>query len=74
VQKNWLLHHDSAPSHTSFFHQAIFVQKQYVCRPQSTIFFSVSAIEGKTERPLDTIETIEAESRAVTNIQNAFKK
>jgi hypothetical protein len=23
-QKNWLLHHDSAPSHTSFFHQGIF--------------------------------------------------
>jgi hypothetical protein len=33
-QKNWVLHHDNAPSHTSFYHHEIFDQKQHYCRPR----------------------------------------
>jgi hypothetical protein len=36
-QKNWLLHHDNAPSHAFFFTMDIFFyQIQHDCCPQST--------------------------------------
>jgi hypothetical protein len=50
-QKNWLLHHDNAPFHTSFFTSEFFYQKQHDYRPPPTLLFSVSPIEDKTERP-----------------------
>jgi hypothetical protein len=51
-QNNWLLHHNNAPHYTSFFtRKFFFYQEQYNCRPQPTLFFSVSVIEDKTERP-----------------------
>jgi hypothetical protein len=43
-QKNWLLHHDNTPSHTSFFSVQFFTKKQH----QS--YSSVSLTEGETER------------------------
>jgi hypothetical protein len=33
------------------FHKGIFDQKQHDCHPPSTLLFSVSLIEDKTERP-----------------------
>jgi hypothetical protein len=48
-QKNWLLHHDKAPSHTSFFTREFLTRKNMtlVSHPP---YFSVSPIEDKTER------------------------
>jgi hypothetical protein len=74
---NWLLHHDNAPSHTSFFTRDFFYQKEHDCRPPPTLLFFVSPIEG---RYFDTIEVIQAESQAALNaltehdFQDAFKK
>jgi hypothetical protein len=57
-QKNWLLHHDNAPSHTSFFHQGMFYPpKIWLSSPSHPTHlimapcdFYVAPIEGKTER------------------------
>jgi hypothetical protein len=81
-QKNWLLHHDNAPSHTSFFTREFFYQKQHDCRgPVQTLLFSVSPIEMKLKGGhFDTTEVIEAGSQAVLNtltehdLQDAFKQ
>jgi hypothetical protein len=76
-QMNWLLHHDNAPSHTSFFTREFFYQERKDCCPSSTL---LSLIEDKTKmRHFDIIVVIEAESQAVLNtctehdIQDAFK-
>jgi hypothetical protein len=37
-QKNWMLHHDNLPSHTSLFANAIFDNKQHNCRLPPTLF------------------------------------
>jgi hypothetical protein len=78
---NWLLYHDNAPSHISFFTREYFLPKQHDCRPSSTPIFSVSLIEDKLKsRHFDTIEVIETESQAVLNthtehdFQDAVKK
>jgi hypothetical protein len=79
--KNWLLHHDNAPSHT------LFSTKEFLTKNNMTIvpyppylsLFPRLIIELKG-RHFDTIEVIEAESQAVLNtltehdFQNAFKK
>jgi hypothetical protein len=49
-QKNWLLHHNKGPSHTSFFIRE-FLTKQHDCHPPPTLLFSFSPSEDKTERP-----------------------
>jgi hypothetical protein len=55
-QKNWLLHHDNAPSHTSFFTRECFTpQKIWLSSPTHRLImapcdFYVAPIEGKTER------------------------
>jgi hypothetical protein len=78
-QKNWLLHHDNAPSQTSFLTWEFFYQKQHDCSPPPTLLFFVSPIKDKN-RHFDTIEVIEAELQAVLNIltehnfQDPFKK
>jgi hypothetical protein len=79
-QKNWLLHHDNAPSHTPFFTRELFYPKQHDCLPESP-YFSVYPIDDKTETPhFDTIVVIEAESQAMLNtlkehdFQDVFKK
>jgi hypothetical protein len=48
------------------FSPAKFDQKQHDCRLHPP-YFSVSPIEGKTERHFDTIEVMKAESQAVLN-------
>jgi hypothetical protein len=49
-QKNCLLHHDNAASHTSPL-SGNFWLKQHDCRPPPTLLFFVSPIADKTERP-----------------------
>jgi hypothetical protein len=57
-QRNWLLHHDNAQSHTSFFSRE-FVTKKHDCRLPPTLFAwlgplklsFVYPIEDKSERP-----------------------
>jgi hypothetical protein len=75
-QKNWLLHHDNAPSQTSFFTRDFFTKNNKIV-PHQPYF---SAIEDKTEgRHFDTIEVIDAKSQAMLNtitehdFQDAFK-
>jgi hypothetical protein len=48
-QKNWLLHNDNVPSHTSFFTGEFFYQKQH--DSFSTHLTFVSPIEDKTDGP-----------------------
>jgi hypothetical protein len=81
--KNWLLHHDNAPSHTSFFTGEFFYQKQHdwhahlihLTWPPATYLFP--RLKG---RHFDTIDAMEAESQVVLNsltendFQAAFKK
>jgi hypothetical protein len=38
-QKNCLLHHDNAQSHTSFFHQGMFYHEQHYHSPSLTLLF-----------------------------------
>jgi hypothetical protein len=85
-QRNWLLHHDNTPSHTSFFTKEFFYQKQHDCLshpsrltwPTATSLFPRLQIKLKG-RHFDTIEVIEAESQAVPNtlsehdLQDEFK-
>jgi hypothetical protein len=64
-QKNWLLHLDNEPSHTSIFHQAFFNKNNMTLFSQP-LYFSVSPIGDKTKGcQLDTIWFTEAESQAM---------
>jgi hypothetical protein len=48
-QKNWLLHHDNAPSHTSFFTRKFFTKNIMTVVPHPPyVYFSLN--EDKTER------------------------
>jgi hypothetical protein len=78
-QKNWLFHHDNAPSHT-FFQRGIILQKQHDCRLHPPYFSLFPRIKIKWKGShFDTAEVIEAESQAVLNaltehdLQDAFK-
>jgi hypothetical protein len=58
-QKNWMLHHDNAPSHTSFFPTEFLMKNNMTFIPHPTnspdlapCDFSVSLTEDKTERQL----------------------
>jgi hypothetical protein len=72
-QKNWLLHHDNAPSHTSFFSRH-FSDKNNMsvvpCPPYSSLFsrFKIK-LKG---RHFDTVEVTEAESLAVLKTSLRF--
>jgi hypothetical protein len=79
-QKKLLLHDDDAKTHTSFFHQETFDQKQHDCRPHSPYFSLLPRlIISLISRNVDTIEVLDAESQAVLNtfteqdFQKAFK-
>jgi hypothetical protein len=50
VRKNWLLHQDNAPIHTSFFIGEFLTKNNMTVIPHSP-YFSVSPIKDKTERP-----------------------
>jgi hypothetical protein len=87
-QKNWLLHHDNAPSLASFFHQGIFYHKQHDCHPRpptspdfdSYDFTPFPRLKIKLkDRHFDAIEVIATESQAVLStlkehdFQDAFE-
>jgi hypothetical protein len=65
-QKNWLLHHDNAPSQTSFFARKFFTKNNMTVVPHPP-YFSVSPFEDLKGLHFATIEMIEAESQAVLN-------
>jgi hypothetical protein len=80
--KKWLLHHDNAPSHTSFFTREIFTKTNmtviphppystHLTWPPATFLFPQSKIKLKG-RPFDTTEGIEAESQAMPNLSNGI--
>jgi uncharacterized protein YecT (DUF1311 family) len=50
-QKNFLLYHDNAPSHTYFFIRECFTMNNITIAPPLNLMFSVSSIEDETERP-----------------------
>jgi hypothetical protein len=50
MQKNWLLRHDSAPSHTSFLATKFSSKNNLIVIPHPPYFPAVSPIEDKTER------------------------
>jgi hypothetical protein len=56
-QKKWLLHHDSAPPHTSLFTRDFLYQTQHDCRPPThpDFLFPRLTIQLK-DRHLDTVE------------------
>jgi hypothetical protein len=61
------LHHDKAPSHTSFSARN-FLPKKKVTAIANPPYFSVSRLKINLKgRHFDTIEVIEAESQAVLN-------
>jgi hypothetical protein len=75
-QQNWLLHHDNAPSHTSFL-----TRNNMTIVPHPPYFSRVSPIQDKTERlKFGDNWGDQAESQAVLNtttepdFQDAFKR
>jgi hypothetical protein len=88
VTKNWLLHHDNAPFHTSFFTREYLTKNMTVVlhppyspdlAPCDFSLFPQLKIKLKGRR-FDTTDVLEAESQAVLNtltehnFQDAFKK
>jgi hypothetical protein len=80
-QNNWLLHHDNAPSHTSFFTREFFTKSKMTVIPNLFYFSLFLRLKIKLRvRHFDITEVIKAESQAVLNIltehdfQDAFKK
>jgi hypothetical protein len=66
-QENWLLHHDNAPSHTSFFTREFFTRRAWHSSlTHPTFLFHQLKIKLKG-RHFDTTEVIEAGSQAVLN-------
>jgi hypothetical protein len=47
--KNWLLHHDKAPSDISFFTTEFLTKNNMTVVSHPTLLFSLSPIEDKTE-------------------------
>jgi hypothetical protein len=50
-QKNWLLHHDNNRLTLPFPTRELLAENNMTVSPQSTLLFSVSPIENKSERP-----------------------
>jgi hypothetical protein len=79
--KNWLLHHDNAPTHTSFFIREFFTQNNMtvISQPPYLPLFLHLKINLKGCH-FDATEVIEAESQVVLNhltehyFQDSFKK
>jgi hypothetical protein len=63
----WLLHHDNAPTHTSFFTREFLTKRNMIPLPTHSIFL-VPRLKIKLKgNHFDAIEVIEAESQAVLN-------
>jgi hypothetical protein len=67
-QKNWLLHHDNAPSHAFFFTRDFFKNSNMTVVPQPRYFSFFPRLKVKLQgRHFDAFELIEAESQDVLN-------
>jgi hypothetical protein len=88
AQKNWLLHHDNAPSHISLFTRECLTKNNMSVVPQPPNsadlapcdFYPFPRLKIKLKgRHFDTIEVMEAELQAMLNtlteydFQDAFK-
>jgi hypothetical protein len=75
-QQNWLLHHDNAPSNTSFSTRGFLTRNNMAIVPHK--LFSVSPIQDKTERPPFGHKWAETHVVLNTNtepdFQDAFKR
>jgi hypothetical protein len=68
-QNDWLLHHDNAPSHTSFFTRDFSDRNNMTVVPFPPYSSLFSRLKIKLKgRHFDTAEVMEAESQAVLNI------
>jgi hypothetical protein len=79
-RKNWLLHHDNTPSHTSFFTREFLTRNNMTVVPHPPNFSLFPKLKIKLKGlHFNTIEVIEAESQVVLNtftkhdFQDAFK-
>jgi hypothetical protein len=80
--KNWLLHQDDAPSHTSTFTREFWPKATWLLSPAPIHppFLFPRFKTNQKSRHFDTIEVIESESQVVLNtltehdFQNEFKK
>jgi hypothetical protein len=63
-KKNWLLHHDNAPSHTSFSITECFTKNNMTVAPHPPYFYLQKKLK---DRHFDITEVMEAESQAVLN-------
>jgi hypothetical protein len=67
-QKNWLLHTNNAPFHTSFFTRKFFTKNNMTVGPHPPHFSLFLRLKVKLKRRhFDTTEVIEAESQAMLN-------
>jgi hypothetical protein len=88
-QKNWLLHHDNAPSHTFFFTKEFFTKNNITVVPHSPYSHDLGPCDfylfpwlliGLKGSRFDATDVIEAGSQAVLGTltehdsQDAFKK
>jgi hypothetical protein len=66
--KNWLLHHDKAPFHASFFTREFWSKNNMTVVPYPPHFSMFPQLKIKLkDRHFETTEVIEAESQAVLN-------
>jgi hypothetical protein len=79
-QKNWLLYHDNAPSHTFFTRESL-IKDDMTLDPHRPHYSLFLRLKKKLKcRHFDTNEVIAAESQAVLDtltehdFQDAFKK
>jgi hypothetical protein len=62
-QRNWLLHHENTPSHTSFFYQGILILNSMAVVPYPPYFSLFLRLKIKLRgRHFNTTEVIEGES------------
>jgi hypothetical protein len=67
-QKNWLLHHDNAPSHTTFFTKEFLSKNNITAVFHTPCFFLFPQVKIKLKgRQFDATEVIEAESQGMLN-------
>jgi hypothetical protein len=80
-QKNWLLYHNNAPSHTSFFTREVQTKNNMTVVPHPPCISLFSRLKSELKgRHFDTVEVNEAELQALLNtltehdFEDAFKK